>query len=157
MKCLYFVEKIYCAPVDGNLVFEVRTKSKQFYFAYLYFKMIYYLKFQQRQYYTGLVKSLRTPFKFQPLKSGKPNLAIIVIRGNKCTFLVGSKVTMKNRSINIICISHNSFNEANRIKLTRFLKSLAFAKLTVSSKSYFFNQISRKTELIIFSITMFEI
>lgn len=78
--------------MDGNLVFEVRTKSKRFYFAYLYFKIIYYLTFQQRQYYTGLVKSLRTPFKFQPLNSGKPNLAIIVIKGNKCSFLVGSKI-----------------------------------------------------------------
>lgn len=66
-------------------------------------------------------------------------------------------MTMKNRSINIICISHKSFNEDYRIKLMRFLKSLAFAKLTVSSKSYFFNQVSRKTELIIFSIIMFEI
>lgn len=33
-----------------------------------------------------MVSQKFTPFKFQPLNSGKPNLAIIVIRGNKCTF-----------------------------------------------------------------------
>lgn len=66
-------------------------------------------------------------------------------------------MTMKNRSINIIFISHKSFNEAYRIKLIRFLKSLAFAKVTVSSKSYFFNQVSRTTEVIILSKIMIEI